>query len=160
MANRIDRYVKIMTDFQNKRKIPPSIQSIHDNVREESISSSSISTNVIFQFRLFTGLVAKNPVGVAKKAKAKAERKAAAEKEDQPMSDEDGDPTTFAADDNSAEIADSSGEEDVLDGLSEEERMDAFLDDPIKSMKVFLTSYYHEKGLAWYVLIFHLIPGC
>lgn len=52
-------------------------------------------------------------------------------------------------------------ESDVEQDVSEAKRltrMNAFLDDPEHSMAVFLSSYYKEKGMVWFVPVSQPLP--
>lgn len=62
--------------------------------------------------------------------------------------DEDG---TKAEGGEGDEEEDDEEDDDVVDVTEEatEEKLMAFLDDPVKSMQIFLSSYMRERGLIW-----------
>lgn len=58
---------------------------------------------------------------------------------------------------NGAELTDNEKSQEATEA-KRQARIAAFLKDPEQSMAVFLSSYYREKGMVWFVLRFALSP--
>lgn len=103
------------------------------------------------QFRLYVGLLTSQPVSTSNK-------------ETQSASDDDDDleeemaaynplPDTMNAEGGTYPLLDPSEAERQLE-TREERAMRVFLENPERALKIFFTSYFIEKGLMWYVVLF------
>ena len=52
-------------------------------------------------------------------------------------------------DEGDAELSGEQGDTELPGEQDEDSRLESFLNDPERSMKIFFSSYFREKGLAW-----------
>ena len=88
-------------------------------------------------------------LGSAKDAAPDAVRNAAPDPAPDPAPDAEAQSDDSDTDEGDAELSGEQGDAELSCEQDGDNRLESFLNDPELSMKIFFSSYFREKGLAW-----------